>query len=69
MISGDFNSTGGTALGSFGAPCARMPSFNQKQRTMQLDDHCAFTTTLTATLARDPRVAGLIALGSMAEQD
>jgi hypothetical protein len=36
---------------------------------MQLDQYRAFSATLTETLARDPRVVGLIALGSMAEQD
>ncbi len=36
---------------------------------MQPDPYRAFTATLTETLARDPRVIGLIALGSMAEQD
>lgn len=36
---------------------------------MQLEQYRAFTATLTATLAADPRVVGLIALGSMAEQD
>ena len=36
---------------------------------MQPDQYRAFTATLTETLARDPRVLGLIALGSMAEQD
>lgn len=36
---------------------------------MQLDQYRAFTAALTETLARDPRVVGLIALGSMAEQD
>jgi hypothetical protein len=36
---------------------------------MQLDDYRAFTAALTDTLAQDPRVLGLIALGSMAEQD
>lgn len=36
---------------------------------MQIEQYRAFTTTLTATLASDPRVVGLIALGSMAEQD
>ena len=36
---------------------------------MQLEQYRAFTATLTETLARDPRVVGLIALGSMAEQD
>lgn len=36
---------------------------------MQLEQYRAFTTTLTETLRHDPRVVGLIALGSMAEQD
>jgi hypothetical protein len=36
---------------------------------MLLNRYRAFTETLTETLARDPRVVGLIALGSMAEQD
>lgn len=36
---------------------------------MDLQEYRAFTTTLTNTLAQDPRVVGLIALGSMAEQD
>jgi len=36
---------------------------------MQPDEYHAFTATLTETLARDLRVVGLIALGSMAEQD
>lgn len=36
---------------------------------MDIDQYRAFTTTLTETLARNPRVVGLIALGSMAEQD
>lgn len=36
---------------------------------MQLEQYRAFTATLTATLMADPRVVGLIALGSMAEQD
>jgi hypothetical protein len=36
---------------------------------MQPDEYRAFTAALTDTLARDPRVVGLIALGSMAEQD
>lgn len=36
---------------------------------MQLSDYRAFTETLTRTLAADLRVLGLIALGSMAEQD
>ena len=36
---------------------------------MQLHQYRAFTATLADTLARDPRVVGLIALGSMAEQD
>ena len=36
---------------------------------MQLDDYRAYTTALTRNLANDPRVLGLIALGSMAEQD
>ncbi len=36
---------------------------------MQLDDYRAYCTALTQSLANDPRVLGLIALGSMAEQD
>lgn len=36
---------------------------------MQLDDYRSFTAALTASLSADPRVLGLIALGSMAEQD
>ena len=36
---------------------------------MQLDDYRAFTAELTRNLADDPHVLGLIALGSMAEQD
>jgi hypothetical protein len=36
---------------------------------MQLDDYRAFTAALTANLSADPLVLGLIALGSMAEQD
>ena len=36
---------------------------------MHIDEYHAFTATLSATLAQDPRVVGLIALGSMAEQD
>ncbi len=36
---------------------------------MQLDQYHAFTATLTETLAADPRVVGLIALGSMAARD
>lgn len=36
---------------------------------MQLDDYRSFTAALTLSLANDPRVLGLIALGSMAEQD
>ena len=36
---------------------------------MQPNEYRAFTATLAETLARDPRVVGLIALGSMAEQD
>jgi hypothetical protein len=36
---------------------------------MEPDDYRSFTTTLAANLASDPRVLGLIALGSMAEQD
>lgn len=36
---------------------------------MQLEQYRAFTATLTETLAADLRVVGLIALGSMAEQD
>ncbi len=36
---------------------------------MELHDYRSFTATLTETLARDARVVGLVALGSMAEQD
>ena len=36
---------------------------------MQLDDYRLYTAALTQSLADDPRVLGLIALGSMAEQD
>ena len=39
------------------------------QDLMELDDYRAFTATLAANLSADPRVLGLIALGSMAEQD
>lgn len=36
---------------------------------MQLDEYRAFTAELTETLARDPRVVGLVAAGSMADRD
>lgn len=36
---------------------------------MQIDEYQAFTAALTETLDRDPRVVGLVALGSMAEAD
>ena len=36
---------------------------------MELHEYRSLTATLTETLARDPRVVGLVALGSMAEQD
>lgn len=36
---------------------------------MELEQYRTFTATLTETLAADGRVVGLIALGSMAEQD
>jgi hypothetical protein len=37
--------------------------------TMQLREYRAYSEALTETLAQDPRVTGLVALGSMAEQD